>query len=104
MNKLNNKRGQIMRLTNREAQVMSLLCSGLKDRAIANTLGLSVRTVQNYLAKIYIKYRAKNRTQAVSKFLNIHGKLVLDLVSGEKNEKDNSSLDWREIYSLVNGF
>lgn len=104
MNKLNNKRGQIMRLTNREAQVMSLLCSGLKDRAIANTLNLSVRTVQNYLARIYIKCHAKNRTQAVSKFLNIHGKLVLDLISGEKNEKDNSSLDWREIHSLVNGF
>ena len=105
MNKLINKRGQIMRLTNREAQVMSLLCTGLKDRAIANSLGLSVRTVQNYLARIYIKYRAKNRTQAVSKFLNTHGSLVFDLISGaKKDETDNSALDWGQIYSVINGF
>lgn len=104
MNKLINKRGKIMRLTNRETQVISLLCTGLKDQAIADILGLSVRTVQNYLSRIYLKYHARNRTQAVSKFLNIHGKLVFDLISGAEDEKDNSTLDWREIYSVINGF
>lgn len=101
MNKFSCNRGEKTMLTKRELQVMSLLCSGLKDRAIANTLGLSVRTVQNHLSRIYLKYRAQNRTQAISKFLNNYGKYALDIISGENNEEDNTSLEWGQIYSLI---
>lgn len=93
-----------MRLTSREIQVMSLLCAGLKDRQMANTLGVSVRTVQNHLSRIYIKYHVRNRTQAISKFLDIYGKFAFDLISGEQNEKNNTALDWGQICSIVNGF
>ena len=70
INKPTPKIGIKMKLTNREKQVMSLLCLGLKDRAIASTLGLSVRTVQNHLSRIYLKFRAQNRTQAITRFLD----------------------------------
>ena len=93
-----------MKLTNREKQVMSLLCLGLKDRAIADTLALSVRTVQNHLSRIYLKFRAQNRTQAISRFLDIYGKLAFDLLSGETHEQNYSALERRQLCSFINGF
>ena len=90
-----------MNLTKREMQVMSLLCLGLKDRSIANTLGVSVRTVQNHLSRIYLKFRAKNRVQAISKFLDIYGQFAFDLISGATYEEDNFTLERGRLYSLT---
>lgn len=73
------------KLTKREVQVLSLLSSGLNDKNIALTLSLSIRTVQNHLSRIYIKYRVKNRTQAAAKFLSEF--------KGEDYEKNYSTLE-----------
>lgn len=93
-----------MNLTKREKQIMSLLWLGLKDRTMANMLGLSVRTVQNHLSRIYLKLGAKNRTQAITRFLDIYGQFALDSISGEENEKNNFTLECGNLYSVVNGF
>ncbi|WP_239460042.1 helix-turn-helix transcriptional regulator [Nocardioides daejeonensis] len=51
-------------LTARELDVVALVGEGLTDRAIANRLGLSVRTVETHLASARRKLGAGNRRQA----------------------------------------
>jgi len=92
-----------MRLTSRELQVISLLCTGKKDREIADALCLSVRTVQNHLARIYLKCRAQNRTQAISIFKQKYGAFAMELILGGADEKNYSTLEWGQICSIING-
>jgi predicted ATPase/DNA-binding CsgD family transcriptional regulator/Tfp pilus assembly protein PilF len=55
-------------LTGREEQVMELVKSGLRNRAIAGQLGLSEATVQRHLSNIYLKLDVDNRTAAVQRW------------------------------------
>ncbi len=59
-----------MELTVKQEQVLSLASMGLKDRLIADALGISVRTVQNHFARIYTKTRTNNRTGAVLLYMS----------------------------------
>lgn len=61
-------------LSTRELGVMALVARGLDNRAIAGQLGLSEKTVKNYLGRIYEKLHVKSRTQALA-FLRDHGHL-----------------------------
>ena len=56
-------------LTNREADIMVLLCQGLLDKEIASRLSISISTVKNHTKKIYAKLDVRNRTEAVSLYL-----------------------------------
>lgn len=91
-----------MNLTTRELQVMSFLCTGRKDREIAQKLGLSVRTVQNHLSRIYLKCQAQNRTQAIMRFQRKYGTFVMDLITGGTDEKNYSALEWGQICAIIN--
>jgi DNA-binding NarL/FixJ family response regulator len=51
-------------LTEREADVLSLLGRGRSNAQIARDLGLSVKTVQNYVSRILDKLQVSDRTQA----------------------------------------
>jgi DNA-binding CsgD family transcriptional regulator len=53
------------RLTSRETQVLQHIAHGLPDRQIAESLQLSVRTVENHAARIRKKLGADNRTALV---------------------------------------
>lgn len=53
-------------LTSRETEVLHMLVAGLPDRAIAETLYLSVRTVEAHVARILDKLGVRTRTAAVS--------------------------------------
>lgn len=53
-------------LTQREADVASLICEGLSDKEIAGKLSLSPHTVKDHLKKIYSKFRLHARAQLVS--------------------------------------
>jgi non-specific serine/threonine protein kinase len=53
-------------LTPREAEVLHLLGSGMTDPAIAAALFISVRTVENHVARIFAKLGVRTRTAAVS--------------------------------------
>ena len=57
-------------LTQREAQVLRLICLGRSDRAAALELGLSHRTVQKHLERIYRKLGVHGRSQAASTVWN----------------------------------
>jgi DNA-binding NarL/FixJ family response regulator len=51
-------------LTVRERAVLELVADGKGNAAIARDLGLSVKTVRNYLSRIFAKLRLADRTEA----------------------------------------
>jgi len=51
-------------LSEREREVLTLLARGLSNKAIAQRLYLSVRTVEGHLANIYGKLAVHSRTEA----------------------------------------
>jgi DNA-binding NarL/FixJ family response regulator len=48
-------------LTRRESEVATLAATGSSDRVIATSLGLSTRTVQTHLARVYAKLGVHSR-------------------------------------------
>ena len=64
-------------LTDRELEVLSLAAKGFTNKAIGVQLGISDRTVQGHLAKIYAKLQASSRTEAVMRAVS------LDLIAPE---------------------
>lgn len=52
-------------LTKRECQVLQLLAEGKSNRAIAESLEISEKTVKNHVSNILQKMNVKDRTQAV---------------------------------------
>ncbi|HXF50819.1 MAG TPA: alpha/beta fold hydrolase [Dehalococcoidia bacterium] len=54
------------RLTRREVEILRLVAAGRTSREIAETLVLSVRTVERHIANIYTKIGARTRAQATA--------------------------------------
>lgn len=54
-------------LTQRELQILELLSRGVTVKQVATRLGLSPRTVETHISKLYRKLGVRNRVQAVSK-------------------------------------
>jgi DNA-binding NarL/FixJ family response regulator len=50
-------------LSRREREVASLVAAGLSSRAVAEQLYLSVRTVENHLARVYDKLGVSSRAE-----------------------------------------
>ena len=53
-------------VTPREAEILSLVATGLSDRQAALVLGISTRTIQTHLRRCYVKLGVHSRTQAVA--------------------------------------
>ncbi len=66
------KEGGSSDLTQREAEVLKLVVEGKSNRQIARTLGLSEKTVTNYLTHIFNKTSCENRAAATA-FAIRHG-------------------------------
>ncbi|MNL85746.1 Transcriptional regulatory protein DevR (DosR) [compost metagenome] len=49
--------------------MMNMLVKGATHEQIAERIFMSKRTVDNYLRKIYDKWGAKSRTEALEKFI-----------------------------------
>jgi len=52
-------------LTEREHEILTLLAHGLSNAAIAKQLGLSAKTVSNYVSNIFSKLQVADRAQAM---------------------------------------
>ena len=63
-------------LTNRELEVLALVAGGLRNREIAETLGVSEQTVKNHLSSVLHKFGVRRRAQAVAYAVR-HGWLIL---------------------------
>jgi len=57
-----------MGLTPREEEVLGLLVRGLKDRQIAETLGISYETCRGYVKSVRRKLGGGSRLQAAARF------------------------------------
>jgi DNA-binding CsgD family transcriptional regulator len=53
-------------LTEREAEILKLLATGQANKEIAQTLRISVHTVERHLANLYAKIGARNRADAAA--------------------------------------
>lgn len=58
-----------MKLTNRELEIIKLITKGFLNKEIAQELQISTRTVETYIRRIYVKLCARNRSNAVSIYL-----------------------------------
>jgi DNA-binding NarL/FixJ family response regulator len=52
-----------VQLSRRQLQVIELLARGLKNREIAEGLGIATQVVRNYLSRIYAATGATNRVE-----------------------------------------
>ncbi len=53
-------------ITNREKQVLLNLAKGLTNKQISEVMKLSISTIRNHVANIFIKLRISNRSQATA--------------------------------------
>jgi DNA-binding NarL/FixJ family response regulator len=61
----------LMKLSDREMEVLLSLAKGLTNRAIAAQMGISDRTVQGHIAHIFDKMCVSNRTEAVMRAISL---------------------------------
>jgi DNA-binding NarL/FixJ family response regulator len=66
--------GEAADLSPREHEVLDLLARGYLYKEIAETLGISVPTVNTYIRRIYEKLHVRSRAQAVAKYAQIPGR------------------------------
>ena len=57
-----------MRLTPREEEVLALMVRGLKDRQIAEAMGLSYETVRNYVKTVRSKLGGGSRVETARRY------------------------------------
>lgn len=54
-------------LTDREREVLSLLAEGLTNQEVADTMGISLKTVRNHVSNILARLQVADRTEAVAR-------------------------------------
>ena len=52
-------------LTEREREILHLMARGRSNAAIANTLSVSLKTVQNHVSNIFVKLQVADRAEAI---------------------------------------
>jgi DNA-binding NarL/FixJ family response regulator len=65
-------RGQIIGLSPRETELLTLLVKGYSNKEIADKLSLTLETIQSYLKSVYRKMHVHSRTEAAAKYISSH--------------------------------
>lgn len=63
--KRNSVASELADLTDRELEILGLMCQGLSDKEIVGKLGLTRNTVRNHIARIYTKAGIHSRASAI---------------------------------------
>lgn len=61
----------IFRLSRREKEVLACISEGLTNHEIAEQLDISPETIKTYVARIFKKLMARNRTEAVRRAIEL---------------------------------
>lgn len=61
-----------LHVTPRQAEILMLIASGLSDKQIASKLGLSPRTIQSHLDRLYLQHGLHKRAALVAAWLREH--------------------------------
>ncbi|WP_107951630.1 response regulator transcription factor [Lysinibacillus parviboronicapiens] len=59
-----NRRQEIL-LSDKEQEILQLVAQGYTNKAIASALGVTQRTVENYLSKLFVRLHVESRAEAV---------------------------------------
>jgi DNA-binding NarL/FixJ family response regulator len=65
-------RGEIIRLSPRETELLALLAKGYSNKEIADKLTLTLETIQSYLKSVYRKMHVHSRAEAAAKYRSSH--------------------------------
>jgi DNA-binding NarL/FixJ family response regulator len=60
---------EVVGLTRHQSAVASLVASGLSNNEIAVALGISVKTVEYHLGRVYSKLEVRSRTQLTRRMI-----------------------------------
>ncbi|MEB2301486.1 response regulator transcription factor [Lysinibacillus xylanilyticus] len=52
-------------LSDKEREILQLVAQGCTNKAIASAIGVTQRTVENYLSKLFVKLNVESRAEAV---------------------------------------
>ncbi len=63
-----------MALTERETQIIKLLCLGYACKDISEKMNISTRTVETYIERLMFKLRARNRLALVAIYIREYEK------------------------------
>ena len=63
-----------MEMSPRQVEIVELIADGLQDRDIAERLGVSPRTVDSHLQRLYQRYDMHSRAAVVAKWLREGGR------------------------------
>ncbi|RDI35267.1 response regulator transcription factor [Lentzea flaviverrucosa] len=66
-------KGNGMEMSPRQVEIVELIADGLQDRDIAERLGVSPRTVDSHLQRLYQRYDLHSRAAVVAKWLREGG-------------------------------
>jgi DNA-binding CsgD family transcriptional regulator len=58
-----------MDLSPRQVQILSHIAKGHQDKEIAERLGMSTRTIDSHLQRLYIRHRLHSRAAIIAKWL-----------------------------------
>jgi DNA-binding NarL/FixJ family response regulator len=71
--RIDSQRSTEVDLSPREREVLALLARGYLYKEIAESLQISVLTVNSYIRRIYEKLHVRSRAQAVAKYTHVPG-------------------------------
>ena len=74
----------LISLTSRQKEVLHLLQKGMDNQSIAQALGLSIKTIENHLTRLYRELNVQSRLEAVT-YLNNHPELLTALAQDNTN-------------------
>ncbi len=63
-----------MALTERETQIIKLLCLGYACKDISQKMNISARTVETYIERLMYKLQARNRLALVATYIRKYEK------------------------------